>query len=378
MADTNSTNITGPQGPPKHLVIANQVIIIFVLVVMMIGMGATITLREVWENIKKPIGPVIGLCCQFLISPFLGWSLAMACDLEASVAIGALAIATCPGGTLSNVMTYLTDGDTCLSIVMTTFSTIFAMAFMPLWLFVYSRSWIEAAATLPYLDIIIALILILIPGVFGMLIRWKLPKYAAKIALVCSIITVLGIVSALVVICLMNPLMFKSSWKPYIVSFLLPTLAFAIGYAIPWALRQEHKKCRTIAFETGIQNTALALTVVNLTLLREDGLQGVKTGLIPALHGLISFIVGMSIAGVYLIYKKFFKKDVVGLEEESMEETKTNEKPSDITEGKQSNGIENEGFKEEIPAVKDVEVDAEAPTENKEVVSTEDSEVIQA
>ncbi|XP_077978359.1 ileal sodium/bile acid cotransporter-like [Glandiceps talaboti] len=275
----------------------------------MIGMGSTITVQDILDNFKKPIGPIIGLSCQFLIMPFLGWSLAMGFDLEPEVAIGTLAIATCPGGTLSNVMTYLTDGDTCLSIMMTTFSNVFAIGFMPLWLFIYSRSWIEAAASLPYLDIIIALILILFPGAFGMLIRWKLPRYAPRVALVCSVISLLGIVGVLTMIGIMNHTMFMSSWQPYVVSFLLATVGFVLAYIISLALRQGHKKARTIAFETGIQNSALALTVINITILRTEGLESVKMGLVPSLHGIISFAFYMALAGCYLLYKKSGKME---------------------------------------------------------------------
>ncbi|XP_077978372.1 ileal sodium/bile acid cotransporter-like [Glandiceps talaboti] len=339
MAD-NSTN-NGTMGPPQALLITNQVIITLTIIFMMIGMGATITLKEVWENIKKPIGPIIGICCQFIISPFLGWSLALACDLEPAVAIGALAIATCPGGTLSNVLTYLSNGDTCLSVVMTTCSTIFALAFMPLWLFVYSRSWISASALIPYQEIFIALILILIPCGIGMLIKWKLDKYARTIANVCTVICIVGIAIVIVIISLLNPLMFKSSWKPYVVSLLLPLLAYGIGYFIPWALRQGHQKSRTIAFETGVQNTALALTVINIVILKSGALAGIKLGLVPALHAVVSVVFGFSFVIIYYIYTKY-KKDKVEPGEEALKEVDS-ENPAD--DGK----VMNEGVDSDNP-----------------------------
>ncbi|XP_070559771.1 ileal sodium/bile acid cotransporter-like [Ptychodera flava] len=338
---TNTLNSTEAPAGQSKLLIANQAVIIITLIVMMFGMGATITLREVWDNIKKPIGPIIGVCCQFLISPFLGWALAMAVDLPPAMAIGTLAIATCPGGTFSNVLTFLSEGDTCLSIVMTTFSTIFAIAFMPLWLFVYSRSWIEAAAALPYRDIIIALVLILIPGALGMLVRWKWPKHCQKIAMVCSIITLIGIVATIVIIGFMNPAMFTSSWKPYIVAILLPTFAFSLGYLIPWALRQGHKKSRTIAFETGIQNTALAITVLNIAdITDQGGLSSPESRVVPSLHGLISFLVGISMIGVYLLYKKFCKKDKVTPEDEVEEMKEENGAPTDGGVVNKANDVE--------------------------------------
>ncbi|XP_077868697.1 uncharacterized protein LOC144359418 [Saccoglossus kowalevskii] len=327
----NTSNITNVMagGPSQALVTANQVTITITLVVLMIGMGATITVGEIWKNLRRPIGITIGLGCQFILMPFLGWSLAHIFQLSPGMALGTLAIATCPGGAMSNILTFFTESDTCLSICMTTVSTVVGIGMMPLNLFIYSRSWATSETVIPYVDIVVALVIILIPGTIGMFINWKWPKKAEVIAQVCGISSIVGIIIVICLISAMNPLLFSLSWKPYIVAFFYPILAFVLGYLIPWMCRQKPPQRRTIAFETGVQNGALALTIINLMFSRGQGANALEMMIVPSLHSIFVVVEGLALVGVYRLWIRYRdnltkKSDV---EMKSLDEKK--EKPTD-------------------------------------------------
>nr|XP_002738674.2 PREDICTED: solute carrier family 10 member 6-like [Saccoglossus kowalevskii] len=241
--------------------------------------------------------------------PLLGLSIAHMFQLSPEHSLGLISIATCPGGAFSNVLTYWTRGDTCLSICMTTCSTMIGIGMMPLNLYIYSRSWSDAAAAIPYIDIIISLTVLLVPCSIGMFILWKWPKVAGYIAqassvlMMAAILTVLGLISAI------NPTIFYADWKPHVVSAVYPLVAFGFGYLIPFIFRQRGPRCRTIAFETGVQNSALALTIINLMLSRGKNVLAMMV--IPSLHAIylvIEFLIVM-LAFRYYFHTQDKKKD---------------------------------------------------------------------
>ncbi|XP_077978199.1 ileal sodium/bile acid cotransporter-like [Glandiceps talaboti] len=324
--ETQNGTATAP--PPNPLAVVNQVIITSSLVILMVGMGCTMTLSEVWRNLRRPTGIIIGACCQFILMPFLGWSLAHIVELSPEMAIGTIAIATCPGGAFSNVLTYWTRGDTVLSICMTTCSTIIGIGMMPLNLFIYTRSWADAAAVIPYIDIVIALAILIFPCALGMFILKKWPRVAEIVAKIASIITIGAIFIVICIVSIINPNIYLESWKPYVVVLLYPMMAFSLGYVIPWLCRQEHSRCRTIAFETGVQNGALALTIINLMISRGLDLTFIFAMMVvPSLHIVFVFA---EFLGVCLVYRLYWKRKDA---QKKIDEEKLREIPPEWTPG---------------------------------------------
>ncbi|XP_002738676.1 ileal sodium/bile acid cotransporter-like [Saccoglossus kowalevskii] len=299
-AGLEENDLDAGQSPRRELVLANQVVITTALILLMTGMGCTMTIKDVLGNLRKPVCIFIGAGCQFILMPFLGWCMAHLFDLSPEMALGTLSIATCPGGAFSNILAYWTHGDTCLSVCMTTCSTVLGIGMMPLNLFIYSRSWAEAAAIIPYVDIAIALVIILCPCAFGMVINWKFPNVANWIAKISSVLSLLGIICVIGLIAAINPSVYLESWRPYMVAISYPLVAFGLGYIIPYCLRQPTTKCRTIAFETGVQNTALAMTIINL--LFTKGFNVLDIMVIPALHGTTTVIEFVTLSLVYRWY----------------------------------------------------------------------------
>ncbi|XP_070559749.1 uncharacterized protein [Ptychodera flava] len=317
MADTtieSTSNLTSTMASPagqdparQRLIVANQAVITTALVILMIGMGCTLTFKEIWKNLRRPVGIVIGACCQFILMPFLGWTMAQILQLSPGQALGTIAIATCPGGAFSNMLTFWTKGDTVLSICMTTCSTVIGIGMMPLNLFLYSRTWAKAAALIPYVDIIVALVIILVPASLGMVINWKLPKWSDLIAKICSLVTLALMAVVIVLSGVANPVIYRSSWKPYMMAFLYPICSFGFGYLIPHLFHMQPAQSRTIAFETGVQNSALALTIINLMMVR--GIGDPEMAVVPTLHSVFVVVEGLLVAGGYCLYIKYRKPE---------------------------------------------------------------------
>ncbi|XP_070559774.1 ileal sodium/bile acid cotransporter-like [Ptychodera flava] len=312
-AALNDSNETAGHIPPKALIIANQVNINTLLVLIMLAMGCTMTVQDIKQILVKPVAITVGALCQFGIMPTLGFAYAHLFKLSPNMAIGTVIISCCPGGLASNFFTYWTEGDITLSVCMTTASNILGIGMMPWCIYLYSQSWANLSTTIlpPARDIVISLLILLIPAAIGMLIRWKHPKFAIKFAFGLNLFMNVGFIIFVVLNVLAFLPTFQSSWRPYAVASLYPFTAFAAGYFIAWIFRRNKHQCRTIAFETGIQNSALALSLINLLILQNEGASGRLSEMIivPMLHGILALAEGFLIIGVYWFYKKVILKE---------------------------------------------------------------------
>jgi BASS family bile acid:Na+ symporter len=108
------------------------------MMVIMLGMGASLTFRDFLIAFRKPQGVGVGLICQYGIMPFLGYALAMLLGLPPALAIGLILMGCMPGGTTSNIFAYFAKGALALSIMMTSVSTLIAVVAVPLLIEFYS------------------------------------------------------------------------------------------------------------------------------------------------------------------------------------------------------------------------------------------------
>ncbi|XP_072050036.1 ileal sodium/bile acid cotransporter-like [Amphiura filiformis] len=269
----------------------------------MVSMGCVISIKDVKTTCRRPVGVIIGFISQFLVMPLLTFSLAHALQIKAEFAIGMLIVGCSPGGTVSNLYTYWTNGDICLSVVMTTASVILAFGMMPLNLFIYSRSWTDEASVIPYTDIVITLVCILVPVAVGMLIRYKLSRWAPIVEKINSIMALIGIPVSITLNGLINPGMFTSGWKVWFASVTLPFMGFSIGYGMALLLKQSHSKCRAIAFETGCQNVALTLTLILMTFADHPDFADLMT--FPSLFGIFMMIDPLILVAIWRVWTKY-------------------------------------------------------------------------
>ncbi|XP_072169931.1 ileal sodium/bile acid cotransporter-like [Diadema setosum] len=293
---TNGTNM-GPPSGGVNLTLASQILSTISLVLLMLSMGVAINFKDIKETFRHPAAFFIGMASQFVLLPLIGFCLGLALKLEAAGAISVLILACCPGGTNSNLFTYWTKGDLCLSVSMTTVSTAVAIGMMPLNLFIYARVWTSDSSVIPFLNIFTTLLTILIPVSFGVFLNWWKKEWTTWIIRVSLSLVVITLIGTITVGILLNPYFYKAGWGLWLCSIIHPALGFAIGYGLALLLRQPHAKCRAIAFETGSQNVGLAWTLTFLSF--ADSRLFLDMLLYPALYPVFSLLEFIVVVGLY-------------------------------------------------------------------------------
>src|SRR5699024_9104515 len=136
--------------------------------IIMFGMGLTLSLEDFKGIVKAPKSVIVGIVAQYTIMPLLAFGLASVFQLPPEVAVGVILVGCCPGGTASNVMTFLARGITALSVTITAFSTILAPILTPALTLLFASKWLPVSAADMFLSIVQ---IILIPIVLGIIVR---------------------------------------------------------------------------------------------------------------------------------------------------------------------------------------------------------------
>ncbi len=162
--------------------------------VIMLGMGLTLTFEDFKGVIAMPRAGIIGVCCQFVIMPLLGWGVGIVLrlsEIDPLLSVGLILVACCPGGTASNVVTFLARANVALSVLMTTASTIAAIILTPLLTKWYAGTLVEVDAwglCLSTVQVVLA------PVLLGLLLNRYLPRISRQVAPVSPLISVIAIV----------------------------------------------------------------------------------------------------------------------------------------------------------------------------------------
>jgi len=275
------------------------------MMVIMLGMGASLTFKDFAIALRKPVGVAIGLVCQYGLMPLLAFLLAKALALPPAYAVGLILMGCMPGGTTSNIFAYFSKGTLSLSILMTVCSTLVAIVMVPLTLAFYSQG-IEGQWQVPRENVIQVLFVLLVPTVIGMGLR----RWNANVGAVVEMLG--GLLGVFVIVFLVGSwvprnyqLLLDTGFPVYAASIGLGLAGFVLGYALSRTLRQDPRRSRTIALETGIQNGPLAVLIV---LLSFTGTQQQEVLLIPILYSL--FIV-MSSSAVTVWFRRITAREEV-------------------------------------------------------------------
>jgi len=255
------------------------------MMVIMLGMGASLTFKDFRIAFRKPQGILVGLACQYGIMPLLGYLLATLLGLPPALAIGLILMGCMPGGTTSNIFAYFSKGALALSIMMTVCSTLVAVAMVPVLLTSYSQLMgLPSEYSVPAGNVAQVLVVLIVPTVLGMVLRKWNPNVGATIELIGGF---LGIVVILFLILTWVPrnhqLLATTPAAVYAASIGLGLIGMALGWGLSRLLRQDALRSRTIALETGIQNGPLAVLIVLLTF---QGEMQQQVLLIPVLYSL--------------------------------------------------------------------------------------------
>jgi solute carrier family 10 (sodium/bile acid cotransporter), member 2 len=266
------------------------------MMVIMLGMGASLTFRDFLIAFKKPKGVLVGIVCQYGIMPFLGYLLAVLLGLSPALAVGLILMGCMPGGTTSNIFTYFSKGALALSIMMTSVSTLVAVAAVPSLIAFYSKmAGVTGEFAIPASNVAQVLVVLLVPTIIGMVLRKTNPNVGATIELIGSMLGVFVIIFLMVSWVPRNyQLLLTTPWYVFFAAIGLGLIGMMLGYWLSRLLKQDNNRSRTISLETGIQNGPLAVLIVTITFKGEMQQQVL---LIPVLYSL--FIVLTSSAITY-------------------------------------------------------------------------------
>jgi bile acid:Na+ symporter, BASS family len=240
-----------------------------VIGLMMYGMALDMQLEDFKRVIRSPKGPAIGLGAQFILLPAFTFLLTLILPVTASMALGMMLVAACPGGNLSNVMTYLARGNAALSVSMTAVSTAAAVVMTPLNLAVWgslnpATHAILRKVSLEPFDVFQTIVVILgIPLLLGLTTSRFYPHLADKLRKPFKTISV-------VIFCLFVAFALGANWQNFLRAiglvalgvFVHNALALALGYTSARLFGLEERDRRAVSIEVGIQNSALALVLI--------------------------------------------------------------------------------------------------------------------
>ena len=227
--------------------------------IVMFGMGLTLKANDFKVVFSRPKDVIVGCIGQFTIMPLLAFLLAKLFHLPTELAVGVILVGTCPGGTSSNVMTYLAKGDVALSVGMTSVSTILAPFLTPLLTYMLAGQTVDVDMMSMFLSIVKVVIL---PIVLGGLIQKFFSSLTEKLVKILPLVSVTAIVAIVAAVVSANAAKIMTSGVLILAVVILHNCCgYGLGYAIGKVLKLDMAKCKAVAIEVGMQNSGLATSL---------------------------------------------------------------------------------------------------------------------
>ncbi|KYD16501.1 bile acid:sodium symporter family protein [Saccharococcus caldoxylosilyticus] len=229
--------------------------IVPLLGIVMFGMGLTLSVNDFKEIFKRPTEVLIGVVAQFLIMPLVAFLLAHYLPVSREVALGIILVGCCPGGTASNVMTYLAKGDTALSVAVTSASTILAPIVTPSLILLLAGKWLSVSAASLFWSIVEVVLIPIILGLIAQALFQKQVKACIPVLPLVSVIAIVAIVAA--VVGQNQQAIAKSGLAIFFIIVVHNGLGLLLGYWFAKLFRLSVPKQKAISIEVGMQNSGL-------------------------------------------------------------------------------------------------------------------------
>ena len=237
-------------------------VINYLLGVVMFGMGLTLNLRDFKIVFSRPKDVIVGCLAQFTIMPLLAWLLAKAFQLDEALALGVVLVGCCPGGTASNVITYLAKGDLALSVGMTGVSTLLAPLLTPLLTWILAGKSVDVDVAGMLLSILWVVIL---PIVMGLVVKGLWPKFTEKATDYLPAFSSVAIALIVAIIIAANAAKLLAGGLIIVVVVMLHNICgLSLGYLTGRLLGLSEPKKRAVSIEVGMQNSGLASSLATL------------------------------------------------------------------------------------------------------------------
>ncbi len=247
---------------PQLLQQVRPTVINYLLGVVMFGMGLTLNLQDFKIVFSRPRDVIIGCLAQFTVMPLLAWGLSRLFSLDEALALGVILVGCCPGGTASNVITYLAKGDLALSVGMTGVSTLLAPFLTPLLTWALAGKSVNVDVVGMLLSILWVVIL---PIAIGLIVKWIWPRFTEKATDYLPAFSSIAIALIVAIIISANADKLLAGGLLIIVVVMLHNICgLGLGYLIGCLLGLSMSKKRAISIEVGMQNSGLASSLATI------------------------------------------------------------------------------------------------------------------
>lgn len=227
--------------------------------IVMFGMGLTLKGKDFSEVVKRPKDVIIGILGQFIIMPVVAYLLCLVLQLPSEIAVGVILVGCCPGGTASNVMTFLGKGDVPLSVTISACTTLLAPIVTPALIYVFAHQWVQVDPMSMFLSIVNIVIL---PIVAGVVVNHFFGKHVRAAVSALPLISVVAIVLIVIaVVAVSRDQIAKTGLQIFAVVVLHNCIGLALGYVLGKAFKMNLKKKKALSIEVGMQNSGLGVAL---------------------------------------------------------------------------------------------------------------------
>lgn len=266
--------------------------VVYILGIIMFGMGLNVKASDFKELFIRPKFVLIGIGAQFIIMPLIAYILVKGFNLPLGLAIGVVLVGTCPGGTSSNVITYLSKGDVALSVGITSCTTLLAPFMTPILTKLLIGQSIDVNVIAMFLSVVKVVI---VPIVLGILAHRFLPKIAGLLKDVLPMISTLGIVAIVIAVVSVSAEKIIANLGIIVLIIVCHNLfGYLFGFLVGKSVTKDMAKVKALSVEVGMQNSGLA-TSLALTHFATQPLAAVPGALFSVWHN----ISGGILASIY-------------------------------------------------------------------------------
>lgn len=286
---------------PIHFDAASLMALNVILALMMFGVSLSLRRADFTRIARSPKAPAVGLIAQFLLLPASSCLVTWALDVDPELALGMMLVAACPGGTFSNIMTWLGRANVAVSVSMTAVSSLAATVMTPLnfafygWLNPNTRPMVHDIALNTSNILVLVVLVLAIPLVLGMLTGQRYPRFAEKVQKPLRPVT-LAILFGFVAIAFTNNIDVFLANADRIVGLVVGqnALALALGAVAGVLTGLSRADRRAVTLEVGIQNSGLGLAILFTFFPQASGMI-----LITAFWGVWHLVTGLTLALIW-------------------------------------------------------------------------------
>lgn len=234
-------------------------VVIWLLAFVMLCMGFTLSMDDFRRVARMPRAVVAGFAAQYSIMPLLAWGVAQALNLPPHFTVGLILVGCCPGGTASNLVTYIADADVALSVIMTLCSTLAAVIFTPL----LTQLFVGAIVPVDTWSLFTqTLQIVIVPVILGVLLNRYAPRLIKVVTQYAPLLALMGVCYICAVAFAANAEAIRDHGLALVLAVaLLHGGGFLLGYQFARMLGYHRQIARTISIEVGMQNSGLAIVL---------------------------------------------------------------------------------------------------------------------